>query len=815
MSNGIISSNMKASGNPSIPAISRKMVQSLKEIVNCPDHEIYAMLRECNMDPNETVHCLLSQDTFHEVKSKREKKKEMKGSTESRPRGVGSTPNRGGRGGADRNVGHGGYTQFSSSDSGVMHGKPVYKKENGVNSIPSSSSASGGNNTNCWSTSLSDSTSTENAAQMIRTAERIFVSSQPSSGLQPAWSGVPGQLSMADIVKMGRPHSKASSLPVAATETRYSSHNSVLSSTSQRSVKHPRYSTPLPPEDPTFTGSEITQETSMAIRQRISHDDWPLVEQSPAASGSSVAEPSATSVYPDSSLHQNPLEENVTIENLTANCIGFASASDRQIPVDNSGGESHLDDISLKDKSSYQTQRLASEHQEGIGGCSNVGVLEYSAPSSLEDVSVAVSSVAASLRKLSFHKEELGSPPMENNPAVIIPDHLQVPTADCSHLSFGSFRSGISATFSGSFASKTSKSNVEETSLVADASSVERPDKRHVLTDASSVEHADTRHQVTSASNESIDYPLSSQPEVIKHDTAAEVAHGHRYPFPSSLPDYAFENATEMNAATYPYAQTSSQLQNLIPFSSEMAVNPTVFSIPQATQRTMTGTSIPTGPALPQHLPLHPYTQPALPLGHFADMFGYPFLPQNYAYVPSAFQQAYAAGNSSYHQSPAALPQYKNSVSISSLPQSATIASGYGGFGGSPNIPGNSTLNPSNTPPSTSVSYEDLIGSHYKDSNHHIPQQNEGSAMWVEGPGSRTMSAVPASTYYSLQGQNQHSGFRQSQQTSHYGAMGFANFYNSQTGVSQEHQQTSTVGALSAQQGLPSQQSHQIWQHSY
>lgn len=54
-------SNAKANGLLSIPATSRKMVQNLKEIVNCPEHEIYAMLKECNMDPNDTVNRLLSQ----------------------------------------------------------------------------------------------------------------------------------------------------------------------------------------------------------------------------------------------------------------------------------------------------------------------------------------------------------------------------------------------------------------------------------------------------------------------------------------------------------------------------------------------------------------------------------------------------------------------------------------------------------------------------------------------------------------------------------------------------------------------------------
>jgi len=48
-----------------IPPSSRKMVQSLKEIVsNFPDHEIYATLKDCNMDPNEAVSRLLSQGSF-------------------------------------------------------------------------------------------------------------------------------------------------------------------------------------------------------------------------------------------------------------------------------------------------------------------------------------------------------------------------------------------------------------------------------------------------------------------------------------------------------------------------------------------------------------------------------------------------------------------------------------------------------------------------------------------------------------------------------------------------------------------------------
>lgn len=44
-----------------VPASARNLVQGLKEIVNRPDAEIYAALRECDMDPDEAVSRLLSQ----------------------------------------------------------------------------------------------------------------------------------------------------------------------------------------------------------------------------------------------------------------------------------------------------------------------------------------------------------------------------------------------------------------------------------------------------------------------------------------------------------------------------------------------------------------------------------------------------------------------------------------------------------------------------------------------------------------------------------------------------------------------------------
>ncbi|RDX70595.1 GBF-interacting protein 1, partial [Mucuna pruriens] len=64
-------------GRGSIPSGVRKTIENIKEITgNHSEDDIYAMLKDCSMDPNETAHKLLFQDTFHEVKRKRDRRKE-------------------------------------------------------------------------------------------------------------------------------------------------------------------------------------------------------------------------------------------------------------------------------------------------------------------------------------------------------------------------------------------------------------------------------------------------------------------------------------------------------------------------------------------------------------------------------------------------------------------------------------------------------------------------------------------------------------------------------------------------------------------
>ncbi|XP_047094419.1 uncharacterized protein LOC124706789 [Lolium rigidum] len=55
-------------------------IQSIKEVVGeHSDADILDALRDSNMDPNETAQKLLNQDPFHEVKRKKDKKRESAG----------------------------------------------------------------------------------------------------------------------------------------------------------------------------------------------------------------------------------------------------------------------------------------------------------------------------------------------------------------------------------------------------------------------------------------------------------------------------------------------------------------------------------------------------------------------------------------------------------------------------------------------------------------------------------------------------------------------------------------------------------------
>ncbi|XP_042010507.1 uncharacterized protein LOC121759073 isoform X1 [Salvia splendens] len=108
----------------SIPSGVKKTIDNIKEITgqNHSEDEIYAMLKECSMDPNETTQKLLLLDTFHEVKRKRDRRKENqnKEPAEKWKPAPQTRPNRAGRGNYP--------SRYISHDAGGGRNLPAIKE---------------------------------------------------------------------------------------------------------------------------------------------------------------------------------------------------------------------------------------------------------------------------------------------------------------------------------------------------------------------------------------------------------------------------------------------------------------------------------------------------------------------------------------------------------------------------------------------------------------------------------------------------------------------------------------------------------------
>ncbi|KAK6785695.1 hypothetical protein RDI58_019150 [Solanum bulbocastanum] len=119
-----------------IPSNVRKTIDDIKEIAagKHTDEDIYAMLKECNMDPNDTAQKLLYLDTFHEVKRKRDRKKTKASSQTSDHHRWMSGMQRRARDG--REIISANYITDSRYGTSIRDasGRRYIKKENGVNS---------------------------------------------------------------------------------------------------------------------------------------------------------------------------------------------------------------------------------------------------------------------------------------------------------------------------------------------------------------------------------------------------------------------------------------------------------------------------------------------------------------------------------------------------------------------------------------------------------------------------------------------------------------------------------------------------------
>ncbi|BFG25642.1 hypothetical protein CerSpe_119160 [Prunus speciosa] len=823
----------------------KKMVQSLKEIVNCPEPEIYSVLKDCNMDPNEAVQRLLSLDTFHEVKSKRERRKEMKETQDSKLRVHSSGSNRGVRGCSERNGGWCGSTQTSSNELG----QAACKGQNGF-VAPSASHCTGGTMSQQPS-SHSDSLSTSIGSGDGATSASV----QPSLGNHStSFRTSSGHLSMAEIVKMGRPPSKGShiSSDTSSHQDAFATNlcNCCVESSQTSAFMEPEMHRCMHSQNPSRV-SEMIHKPGDTSGQNAFHDEWPVIEQPTAASRSSVSSANVEIHANQSNLYINDSnmprdcqshkvqvsEGNYSSQNLSSDHNAYAFASSRQKMVDASGGRSYCVDDLSSNSSSYDSHRSAYENGEGTGFGSNVSCPNRSVS---YDVTVAVSSATMNMQQLNLGKEV-----PTDNCAVVLPNNLQELAADCSHLSFGTFRSGPSSAFSRS-PSNSLKNDLGGFSAGINVSSAGHLDTRHESFN-SGYNQDELLGSIYDTGRTTIDakhYDLP-QPELIKHDIL-EPTLGHKDISASSLRDFDSENIQRASSGSS-FARADPKFRNIPPRQNDMAYSDSMRSdllesysqllvapsVPSRYSSAISSINNPTisvsealrpgsiplseaSSVLPQHLTSRSYSQPALSYEQLANIIGYPSMTQSYSPAPSTLQQAYLGG-SAFQQSVAGMdynfPQYRSGASGSRLPPSAAaVGGGHGNFGASNNVHGSFLQNASAAPISMS-DYDDALRARYKDGSHLTPLHQS----------SRTLSSVPDSVYDNLLRQNQqNAGYRQGQagqmpsQLQHYGSPGYPDFYPSQMGITQEHHRQSVSDlSLAGIQDLSPQQLHQIWQRTY
>ncbi|MBA0600906.1 uncharacterized protein LOC105780279 isoform X2 [Gossypium raimondii] len=766
---------------------------------------------------------------------------------------------------SSRGVRDGSEHSFGQSRSMLISnelGKAACKKENvSVSYIPYSASSKLCAMGQTWNEQPSPQRNSFNAdyrRQSIGTGDMIDSSMQPSYGSHSSWVGSTLQhVAMADIVKMGRPKSKGSEMPC---ETSYSPQDAVPPNSTINQIK-PSLATS---DSNLGTGQDLhsdlntISESGMKSSQHGFDNEWAVNE--PMMTSSDIG---GTRYSNQPCFHGNRAnlsnncwsdtiivsESNVARKNLSPNHVSSVQASNKQMFMSDSGGTSECDDDLRKDTSSPDSYGQTYEPLEGRG--SNASAPNPAASLS-DDAIKAASPIAVNLQQLSLGKEERAVTPKEDNRGVVLPDYLQAFSADCSHLSFGTYKSGKSTALSQPQTSSSLMNDLEETLATSNgcSSSMNLSSRNLVYHDEVDF---DSHRATADARNDNS--PKFSQPELRKLDIPDASTLGNDYISCASIPGSSFKNIQQSSSMSFvidPNARNLPILPNkvesysntlpsdllAVAIQSTKARDPAAFlasqsissryigsassvknpiaSMSQPSSLALEGANPATGPVLKEHLYAYSYPQT-----------GYRAVPQGHTYTPSALQQEFPNGNvfhESHMETKYDLQRYSSASMSSSLPWSSSYTSGYRSLENSSGSPGSFLHDLLADSAGSKVAYDDFLCSQYSNggANFNLLQQNDGSATWDYRHGSRTTSTIPDNAYYSLNGQNpQHAGYQQAQQLAQqlHEALGYPSIYNSHAAMAieqpQQQQQNFRDLILNDLQGPSPRQLPQTWQHNY
>ncbi|XP_034678347.1 GBF-interacting protein 1-like isoform X1 [Vitis riparia] len=710
-----------------IPKDARKVVQDIKEIARKhSDEDVYAMLQECAMDPNEAVQRLLYLDTFHEVKKKRDRKKES-----SNNRASESDRRRSGIQGRGAWTGRGNYSSHNfSHDAGF--GRNAAQKENGVHprtargfthsslplsrraqnnatppNVPKSSTVSSNGASSVSNGSSNHVLVPGSAADDVNTIPKdnsVAIINKSGNGPSVLISGVecpPGTMpkhSFASVVgvKQGSSNSTSHTTPTSVSGVYSSASDSVL--------------VPSP--------SSCLPGTMGTIKHEVSQIAGVETNQLPELSESLSLSTHDDSLIIDSSSNHE-----------SQSSLEFTGPS--KAPPDS---ETEVATMMAEDNSQLITE-------------SNVSVLEE----------------ATSNLHISDARH------------VIFRNHLQIPEALKNGLVFGSFDSSFS------LGSKYANGPDVEKSPTPAESSQENieitkgpsPSNQSVASTAQEEDYPD-QPQSPPHAPENLSPPVGSVSSgaVPKHDQSKQEmllpTGGPPFPVVQPLPNYSFGFMPPMLGSSLvqfegpdAQAQDNSHSPNIVRGNSLVLSAPS--PTPPATQPAgIMQTSIPVSPqSVPVFRPPYPpnyfpysnyyppfYVPPAI--HQFLSHSGFPQQPPTgNVYVPTA---ATAAGVKLSH------PQYKpgnntgNSGHIGILPGYGSYSTSQVGYSPSSAVNAGST-----------TANVDLAASQLKENNIYTNrQQSEGSAVWIPAPG-HDISSLQSNSLFNLSTQGQHPTFSPAQ----------------------------------------------------
>ncbi|KAK6947114.1 GBF-interacting protein 1, N-terminal [Dillenia turbinata] len=751
-------------GKVTIPESVKKTIENIKEIAgHHSDEDIYAMLKECSMDPNETAQKLLYLDTFHVVKRKRDRRKENLSSQpldDSRKRNQG----RGARGARANS------SSYTTSDAGNGR-NTTSRKDRGFHD---------GHQKDASESSKSVSEQTRDKATSQPAKSFNLKSNGPSN--------VPNGSSTHDRAVMksagGFPNSSLSGAPAPM---------SGVSSSASDPVLLPSPNSGLP----------------AAVGTIRLEGERRFVTTEPSATVQSGARSTATPNFAD-----HPLEDNLTSDDMEESKFSNGTKSYAEASLFSFGSPTQSRSIGVLKGQSGEVKPNLVQESEKVDASGNLDIIHKTNALSLSKDNISnVEEMSSTLHK---KREELI---VSHRQPVIISKTIVVPEAAKNGLTFGSINADLGVNMNRVSDFSTDKSSAGKSDFLHENQDIhgeQIPSKQGAVS-AAQEEDCPDHEQSPSHMPENPQSPQENNLNgtVSKHSNSKQdmllPPGGPAYPVGHTAPSYSFgfitpvigsppmpvegveilardshtnfvvtqqlDRSTGYSAAPLYRPIGDSHLSSVLAsgtatkYGGSMGViSQQTFHSPDESENSLimstTGaTQLVTLPAgmvqssfgmssHPVTVFRPPYPPNFIPYGHYISPF----------YVPPSMHQY--LGHSGFPQQPStrnaflpptaasagvklSLPPYKNIENVSQIGITSFVPSQVG-YNSHPvmttgNLPGN----------------EDVAASQPKENGVYAPVQTEGFPIWVATPGRD--SSLHANSFYNLPPQAQHLPFTPAQ----------------------------------------------------